>query len=158
MEGFDQMSLGMQLALMNRGWRSAVDKAMEPLGLTQARWIALLHLSRLGEGTTQSSLAQHIGIELPSLMRTLDCLEKQELIRRERCDNDRRARTICFTEAGKSAMAAVQGRAQDVHRHLLAGFNDQEIEQLTSMVSRIAANAVSIIDEPGDTSTTDSLA
>ncbi|MCM2130597.1 transcriptional regulator SlyA [Larsenimonas rhizosphaerae] len=151
MDEFEQMSLGMQLAMMTRGWRAAVDKAMEPLGLTQARWVALLHLSRLGEGTTQSCLAQHVGIELPSLMRTLDCLEKQDLITRHRCDNDRRARTIHFTDEGRVLMQAIQGRSHEVHQHLLQGFSADEVAILEGMIARIASNTVDITqgDTPG---------
>ena len=57
----DQHRFGMQLAQMSRGWRAELDRRLAGLGLSQARWLVLLHLARFEEAPTQRELAQSVG-------------------------------------------------------------------------------------------------
>ncbi|MFC7692871.1 MarR family transcriptional regulator [Paeniroseomonas aquatica] len=66
-------------------------------GLTEARWLALLALARGGDGMTQKDLAQRLLIEGPTLVRTLDWLERQGLVERRESTQDRRAKTLHLT-------------------------------------------------------------
>ena len=52
----DQHRFGMQLAQMSRGWRAELDRRLAGLGLSQARWLVLLHLARFDEAPTQREL------------------------------------------------------------------------------------------------------
>ena len=63
----DQHRFGMQLAQMSRGWRAELDRRLAGLGLSQARWLVLLHLARFDEAPTQRELAQSVGVEGPTL-------------------------------------------------------------------------------------------
>ena len=65
----DQHRFGMQLAQMSRGWRAELDRRLAGLGLSQARWLVLLHLARFDEAPTQRELAQSVGVEGPTLAR-----------------------------------------------------------------------------------------
>ena len=40
--------VGMTLGRTARMWRNKLDERLSPLGLTQARWLVLMHLSRMG--------------------------------------------------------------------------------------------------------------
>ena len=77
------------------------DLELAPLGLTHPRWTALWKLSRLGGHLSQKTLAEALEIELPSLMRTLGQLEELALIERHCCSQDKRARIVTLTPAGK---------------------------------------------------------
>ncbi|WP_240524361.1 transcriptional regulator SlyA, partial [Enterobacter hormaechei] len=52
----------------------------------------------IGKTQSQIQLAKAIGIEQPSLVRTLDQLEEKGLISRQTCASDRRAKRIKLTE------------------------------------------------------------
>ena len=41
---------------------------MRPHGLTQARWVVMIHLRRGGNGFKQKALAKFVGIEGPTLV------------------------------------------------------------------------------------------
>mgnify|MGYP006133867971 FL=1 len=82
---------------VHRLCREAVTIAVEPLGLTQSRWTALMHISMRGEGLTQLELANSLGIEMPSLTRTLKQLEEQSLIVRRVDKHDKRSKRLYFT-------------------------------------------------------------
>ena len=90
----DQHRFGMQLAQMSRGWRAELDRRLAGLGLSQARWLVLLHLARFEQAPTQRELAQSVGVEGPTLARLLDSLEGQGLVQRQAVVEDRRAKKI----------------------------------------------------------------
>ncbi|MCR8721580.1 MarR family transcriptional regulator, partial [Pseudomonas syringae] len=41
----DEHRFGMQLGHLTRGWRAELDRRLADLGLSQARWLVLLHLA-----------------------------------------------------------------------------------------------------------------
>lgn len=67
--------LGVMPGRVHRQWRTTTITSVKPLGITEARWTVLVHLSKLGEGCTQHALATDLGIEMPSLSRTLSQLD-----------------------------------------------------------------------------------
>ena len=65
---------GLKLAELSRLWRQALDARLRPLGLSQARWAALIHLSAYPDGLTQGRLALRVGIRDSTLVPQLDAL------------------------------------------------------------------------------------
>lgn len=94
----DEHRFGMQLGHLTRGWRAELDRRLADLGLSQARWLVLLHLARFAEPPTQRELAQSVGVEGPTLARLLDSLEKQGLVQRQAVVEDRRAKKILLSD------------------------------------------------------------
>ena len=66
---------GFRLGRLARFWRARLDEKMRPHGLTQARWVVMVHLRRGGNGFKQKDLADFVGIEGPTLVHILDNLE-----------------------------------------------------------------------------------
>src|SRR5690554_2838149 len=73
---------GYRLAELARLWRTELDHRLRPLGLSQARGIALLHLAKPGPPLTQDDLAERARIRGSTLARQLDLLEADGLIER----------------------------------------------------------------------------
>jgi MarR family transcriptional regulator, transcriptional regulator for hemolysin len=86
----------MELGRVWRKWRARLDARVKHLGLTQARWIALLQLRRSGP-LSQRDLAEQIGVEGPTLVRLLDGLQQGGLIERTATHEDRRVKKIHLT-------------------------------------------------------------
>lgn len=137
----DDASLGMRLGHVHRLWCTVVGRTVAPLGLTQPRWTALVALRHLGNGATQKQLAEALGIELPSLTRTLEQLERQGLIERRIQADDRRVRLVSFTAAGARILASLDARADEARALLLDGLDDPERETLQRALQRIEINA-----------------
>ena len=87
-----ESTLGSDLARLVRVWRALIDHRLKPLELTQTHWVTLHNINRLPPEQSQIQLAKAIGIEQPSLVRTLDQLEEKGLITRHTCANDNRSR------------------------------------------------------------------
>jgi len=104
---------GFLVARLARRLRQAVDAELRLLGLTEATWRPLVYMRRLGDGVRQKELATALSIEGPSLVRLLDSLERRGLIERREDENDRRARGIHLTRAGRelAVRAAKVGNA-----------------------------------------------
>lgn len=130
--------------LMNRAgflWRAVVDRYVSELGLTQTRWVAMLVLDKIGEGCSQSELAHNIGVELPSLVRTLNQLESTGLIERRICEQDARSRTLWFTEQGKQVLTEMTSIAAQGREILLKGVTTEQRELLRGVLDIIISNA-----------------
>lgn len=132
--------LGMRLGQVHRLWRMVVDQTVQPLGLTQPRWTALMCLRHLGEGATQKQLSEALGIELSSLSRTLDQLENQGLVRRHVNGQDRRARNVTFTPKGRDILIALDSRTKAARAELLMGMSEEELETLWKALAQIEHN------------------
>src|SRR4051812_23283528 len=107
-----------ELGRVSRRWRTCLDERLKHTGQTQARWIALLHLSQVG-AMSQRELAERIGIEGPTLVRVLDNLERQGLVERRGCE-DRRVKQVHLTPAAGSILGEITRISAELRHELLA--------------------------------------
>lgn len=137
-------TIGFRIARLPHLWRSILDRRLAPLGLTQTRWVTLYHLWRLGEGHPQCDLARAIGVEAPSLVRTLGQLEEQGLIERRACDNDRRSKRIYLTPTAMPLLEKIDSVAQLARKEMFAGLTEENLEQLNEWLALIESNGLAI--------------
>ena len=136
----DQHRFGMQLAHMSRGWRAELDRRLAGLGLSQARWLVLLHLARFAEPPTQRELAQSVGVEGPTLARLLDSLEAQGLVKRQAVIEDRRAKKIMLCPPARPLIEQIETIANALRAELFMGVDEEELSTAMRVHSRILAN------------------
>ncbi|MCU4675688.1 MarR family transcriptional regulator [Catenovulum sp. 2E275] len=141
------LSISLQMGRVHRICRDAVTAAVEPLGLTQSRWTALVHIDYLSEGVTQLELAQSLGIEMPSLTRTLKQLEEQALIIRKTGEEDKRSKHIYFTEKGRALLDQLQVLLIDIKEKLYGSLSHQQMQLMASGLVEIEANARKLIND-----------
>ncbi|EMH4347201.1 transcriptional regulator SlyA [Klebsiella pneumoniae] len=133
--------LGSDLARLVRVWRALIDHRLKPLELTQTHWVTLHNIHQL---PPEQSLAKAIGIEQPSLVRTLDQLEEKGLISRQTCASDRRAKRIKLTEKAEpliNEMEEVIGKTRD---EILSGVSKQEVETLLHLIRKLEQNILDL--------------
>ena len=46
-----------------RAWRQKLDERLKPMGLSQAKWRTLMHLSIAGDALTQAEIAVRLGVQ-----------------------------------------------------------------------------------------------
>ena len=111
---FDDVSLGApENAAGFMFWRIAaryvreMDRALEPIGLTNLQFVSLAltaWLARSGDAATQTQLARFGGIHPMQLSQMLKALEAKGYVSRERSSLDSRAKNVCITASGLSAL------------------------------------------------------
>lgn len=136
----DEHRFGMQLAHMSRGWRAELDRRLAELGLSQARWLVLLHLARYESPPTQRELAQSVGVEGPTLARLLDSLETQGLVQRHAVLEDRRAKKIVLCDTARPLIQQIEAIATALRVELFAGIDEEELRVCMRVHTRILAN------------------
>jgi len=136
----DQHRFGMQLAHMSRGWRAELDRRLVGLGLSQARWLVLLHLARFEDPPTQRELAQSVGVEGPTLARLLDSLETQGLVKRLAVLEDRRAKKIALCPPALPLIEQIEAIANELRAELFLGVEEADLRVAMGVHSRILAN------------------
>lgn len=135
-----ELPLGSDLARLVRTWRALIDQRLKPLALTQTHWVTLHYIKQLPSGQSQIQLAKAIGIEQPSLVRTLDQLERKGLITRHICCHDRRAKRVQLTEMAGSLIQSVNDVIEQTHDDVLSGVTPEEVNKLTAIIARLEEN------------------
>ena len=136
----DQHRFGMQLAQMSRGWRAELDRRLAGMGLSQARWLVLLHLARFDEAPTQRELAQSVGVEGPTLARLLDSLESQGLVQRQAVLEDRRAKKIVLCAPARPLIEQIETIATQLRRELFDGVDEADLKVCMRVHGHILGN------------------
>jgi MarR family transcriptional regulator for hemolysin len=136
----DQHRFGMQLAQMSRGWRAELDRRLAGMGLSQARWLVLLHLARFEEAPTQRALAQSVGVEGPTLARLLDSLESQGLVQRQAVLEDRRAKKIVLCAPARPLIEQIETIATQLRLELFEGLDEADLKVCMRVHGHILGN------------------
>jgi len=116
------------LAETSRAWRALMDQRLGHLGLSQAKWLALLHIHRGGTDMTQKDLAGRLGIEGPTLTALLDRLMRDNYVQRRESETDRRAKTVHLTPKAKQLMKKIMAVAAQLRRELLRDIPVEDLQ------------------------------
>ncbi len=136
-----QETFGTLMAQTQRQWRRAIDRELQPLGLTEASWLALVHLSRASEPMRQKDLAASLSLDGSSVVRLVDNLQAAGLV--DRLEHmDRRAYTIVLTARGESTVKQVQLVAHKMRERILGPVPEQELE----IACRVMGQLLEILD------------
>ncbi|KVE79978.1 MarR family transcriptional regulator [Burkholderia cepacia] len=123
-----RLAVSSLLVLSARKWRRTSDGVLNAYNLSEACATPLLIAGRLGEGVRQGTLAEHVGIEGPSLVRLLDQLCAAGLARRDEDPHDRRAKTISLTAAGRAVTAKMEEDLRVLRAQVLKGVTRADLE------------------------------
>jgi DNA-binding MarR family transcriptional regulator len=140
--GFDadtHNSIGYLLRDTARRILSDLTVRLEPHGITLPQYYVLRELWQ-EEGLTQREIANRVGVLEPTMVATLDALERLGLIERVRSTTDRRKTHVQLTPAGRTMRDTLHGYASDVLEHALSGISDEEITVLRRTLQRIKGN------------------
>lgn len=118
-----ESEFGPLLAETARAWRQRLDERLKPLGLSQAKWVALFRLARMSTAPTQAALAAELGIEGPTVTRLLARLEATGYVERRPAPGDRRLKVVHLTAKARAEAARIDRVAADLRAELLAGLD-----------------------------------
>jgi len=138
--------LGLALAEVSRLWRHVLDGRLKPLGLSTARWVALVNLSAHPEGMTQNALALRVGIKGSTLVRQLDLLEADGWVVRRAQPGDRRVKRVFLTPKAHPALASIAAVGRDLRRELLRDCSEAEIRASNRMLARVKSRLQPLAD------------
>jgi MarR family transcriptional regulator for hemolysin len=137
----DSETFGPLLHGTARAWRVKLDERLKPMGLSQAKWRTLLHLSIAPDALTQKEIASRLGIEEPSLVTLLHRLEEDGWVTRKSAQHDRRCKLVRLGQRAQSVIAQINATAAELRHELLADIPTPELQTCMRVLSRIRTKA-----------------
>jgi MarR family transcriptional regulator, organic hydroperoxide resistance regulator len=140
--GFDadtNNSIGYLLRDNARRILSDLTTRLETHGITLPQYFVLRELWQ-EEGLTQREVANKVGVLEPTMVTTLDALERSDMIQRVRSKTDRRKTHVQLTPAGRMMRDTLHAYAEDVLERALAGISDAEVAELRRILQQVKRN------------------
>ena len=141
MRKFDPETFGPLLGGTARAWRIKLDQRLKPMGLSQAKWRTLLHLSRAPEPLTQSQIAERTGIEEPTLVSLLHRLEKEGWVVRKSSARDRRCKTVHLQPRTQRAINRINATALKLRHELIREISPRELQTCMRVLDEVRLSA-----------------
>lgn len=104
----------------------AIDQKLKPMGMSSG-YLSVFFALADGSARTQKQLALDAGIEQPTMAATLNRMERDGLIEREKDSEDRRITHIRLSADAKAKAKDIQAIVNQVNETALSGLN--RIEQ-----------------------------
>ncbi|CAH7402187.1 Transcriptional regulator, MarR family [Vibrio chagasii] len=115
------------------------DVELKKYGLTIALWPTLMCLWE-EEGLTQRDIAAKSKVENSTTTRTLDKLEKLDLVERRADPNSRRSFRIYLTEKGKELEKDIIPVPARVNKELMSALDADEQQQMIGLLKKMVAS------------------
>ena len=126
------------LRRVTQRWRTRWDAELRDSGQTLARARALMILSQEGGSAMQRDLAAHLSVEHPTLVRLLDSLEAQGLIRRQPVPGNARANRIALTPAAAPMVEAAERVSEGLRQRVLGDIPREDLETALRVLRSVA--------------------
>jgi MarR family transcriptional regulator for hemolysin len=124
-----------------RAWRLKLDERLKPMGLSQAKWRTLMHLSVAPGPLTQAEIASHLGIEEPTLVTLLHRLENDRWVARKNASHDRRCKTVHLAPRAQRVIEQISAAAFKLRHELLDDISPSELRTCIRVLDRIRQKA-----------------
>jgi MarR family transcriptional regulator, transcriptional regulator for hemolysin len=137
----DDETFGPLLHGTARAWRLKLDERLKPMGLSQAKWRTLLHLSLAGDALTQAEIADRLGIEEPSLATLLHRLENEGWIVRIPSLHDRRCKMVLLGQRAQRVISHINVAAKKLRHELLEDVSQADLRTCMRVLEQIYEKA-----------------
>ncbi|MBG0790585.1 MAG: MarR family transcriptional regulator [Desulfovibrionaceae bacterium] len=126
-----------RLCRLQRAYAGALSRRLEPHGVKPG-YLAILESLWLRDNVTQKELHATLDIEQATLSSTLQRMERDGLLTRERLSQDRRITRIALTERGQGLNKAVQASLADAHTLATSGLTVNDRRYFYRILKQIA--------------------
>src|SRR5881396_3981331 len=140
-DGETAETLGQLLHGTARAWRQKLDDRLKPMGLSQAKWRTLMHLSIAQDALTQAEIAARLGVEEPSVVTLLHRLEREGWVTRKSSPHDRRCKIVHLGQRAQRVITPIKTAADELRHELLADIPASELRTCIKVLTRICEKA-----------------
>ena len=133
--------------------RVAFDTRLAPLDLNLTQASLIGYVNEFG-ATTQTDLADHLGIGRAAIGSVIDRLQARGLVERQPKSDDRRVWLVTITEAGATLAEQIAEVDEVLRAELRRGLGREERQALAWVMTRLQQNLASAIAATPPTSPT----
>lgn len=124
-----------------RAWRLKLDERLKPMGLSQAKWRTLLHLSIAEDALTQAEIAARLGVEEPTVVSLLHRLEQDGWIIRRGSEHDRRCKMVLLGRRAQNVISEISEEAQKLRHELLEDISAADLRTCVRVLTQVCEKA-----------------
>lgn len=124
-----------------RAWRQKLDARLKPMGLSQAKWRTLMHLSLAEDALTQAEIAGRLGVEEPTVVTLLNRLEREGWVTRKNSARDRRCKMVLLGRRAQRVIEQINAAANNLRHELLAGIGREDLQTCINVLRMICVKA-----------------
>jgi len=138
---FDDETFGPLLHGTARAWRLKLDERLKPMGLSQAKWRTLMHLSLAEDALTQAEIAARLGVEEPTVVTLLHRLEKEGWIVRKGSPHDRRCKMVLLGQRAQDVISQISAEAEKLRQELMENISPADLRTCMRVLTQIYEKA-----------------
>ncbi len=117
-----------KLVIAARKWTSFIDERIkQKTGYSRSRWQTLAAIAFSGAPVATLELSERMGVQWPTLIRTLNAMETEGLIERTHDLKDRRYRMITISPAGRKVLEDVRQILDPLRSIKLKGLSTEDL-------------------------------
>jgi MarR family transcriptional regulator for hemolysin len=128
------------LVVATRRWRKIANDRIRPLGQTMMRWETLYLVAYSGAELTQGQLARLLGVEGPTMVRTLHLLAEAGLLERHQSREDLRVTVNRITPRGRQVIGEIMGVTNVLRSEVLSGIDREELAVAHRVMEQVLRN------------------
>lgn len=135
----NKIPLSFLFSVLTKSYVGALNKKCESLKIDRYHYTLTVIYNAKGK-ITQQDLADFLQIDKASVVRIVDFLVKQKLIKRETNSNDRRQHFLVVTETGVSEAKQIEIEINKMNKIALKGFSVKEVGVLFRALQKMETN------------------
>lgn len=147
MELEDVLAANKALVKVAKLYRSAQADVLAGLGLHPGQDVLLWVLGQQPGGMTVSEIAARLGVEQPTVTRSLSRLDSGGWFAREPVPGDRRATHIVLTPKGRTGVAEIEAAWRTLAEAATTGMDDAQQATLISLLEKVRENLLTLTAE-----------
>src|SRR3990167_1710818 len=122
-----------------RLFEQIANQGLDKLGVTYAQSIFLIRLWEK-DGQNQMELTKSSGLRQPTVVRFLDRMERDGLLKRVRNNNDRRVFNFYLTDKAKKACQKLEVHANTMNKIATSSLSNNDIKKFKHIIIDIIKN------------------
>lgn len=143
---FQYIPLGRSLGHIAKRYVGILYKRLSHLK-TGPYFIVLLIIDKADGTMTQQEIADSCGLDKTNVLRIIDSLSENNIVKRVRKPDDRRAYLIQLTAKGKKTMPEINKTVKELNKLAFAGLSERQINTFFRTLDTINNN---ILDLPSE--------
>ena len=116
--------------------QNRLGRLLREYGLTSSQYNVLRILRGEGQPMPCLEIADRMIQVVPAITGLIDRLEKQELVARERCTEDRRVVYIEITRKALTLLKQMDAPVNELHKQLVGHLNRSELKELSRLLEK----------------------
>lgn len=135
-------TLSFELIRLVKAYRNLLAAELAKLDLHVGQEMLLNQLWR-EDGVSQTVLIERLGVEPPTVTRTLQRLERSGFVHRRAEPGPRRVLRVYLTERGRALRGPVEAAWRRVEERVLGTLSEEERAQLRTVIGKMSASLAS---------------